>query len=96
MARAEPNRMHLTCENRRSWRSIDGWALTVLVDAHAIAACDSHGFMRDRTDPDAWQRARMFASQHPFHGTTTEQSLQALDEVMRSVGDTCPECDAEA
>ncbi|MBY0382980.1 MAG: hypothetical protein K2W78_13795 [Xanthobacteraceae bacterium] len=83
--------------NRRNqpWRSIEDWALAVLVDTHAVVACNSHGFMRDAADPDAWRRASDVAAHHPFHGATSLECLQALDEVMHSVGDTCPECDTE-
>jgi len=75
---------------------IEGWALTVLLDAHAIAICHSHGFTRDKADPDAWQSAHRFAREHPFPGATAEECRDAIDDIMRSIGDTCPECDTEA
>jgi hypothetical protein len=48
--------------------------------------------MRDQTDPDAWKRARELALKYPFRRATPAESLQAIDDVMRSIGDTCPDC----
>jgi hypothetical protein len=66
--------------------------LAVLLEAHAIRECYEHGHMKDRTDPHALEHAREIARQEPFRGTSSEQSLAAIDEVMNSIGDTCPEC----
>ena len=49
--------------------------------------------MRDRTDPEAWNRARDEARHNPFPGTSPETAVAAIDEVMRSIGDSCPDCD---
>jgi hypothetical protein len=48
--------------------------------------------MRDQTDPDAWKRARELALKYPFGRATAVESLQAIDDVMQSIGDTCPDC----
>jgi hypothetical protein len=77
---------------RPAYRTIRGWALGILLEAHAIRECDEHGHMKDRTDPHALEQAREIARQEPFPGTSSEQSLAAMDEVMNSVGDACPEC----
>jgi hypothetical protein len=77
---------------RPPFRTIRGWALGVLLEAHAIKECDEHGHMRDRSDPHALEHAREMAVHHPFPGTSPDQSLAAIDEVMSSIGDTCPEC----
>lgn len=77
---------------RPAYRTVRGWALGVLLEAHAIRECDEHGHMKDRTDPHALEQAREIARQEPFPGTSSEQSLAAMDEVMNSVGDACPEC----
>jgi len=79
-------------ERRPAFRTLRGWATGVLLETHAIKECEEHGHMRHRTDPDAWRRAREIASSHPFPGATPAESVQALDEVMQSVGDACPEC----
>ena len=78
--------------SRPAHRTIHGWALSVLLDAHAIRECEEHGHMKDRTDPHALHHAREVARQEPFPGTSPDQSVAAIDDVMRSIGDTCPEC----
>jgi hypothetical protein len=47
--------------------------------------------MRDRTDPDAWRRAREIASQHPLRGPTGAEAVRAIVDVMASIGDNCPD-----
>ena len=37
-------------------RTIEGWATSVLLEAGAIRECEEHGWMKDRTDPQARQR----------------------------------------
>jgi hypothetical protein len=78
--------------SRPAYRTIGGWALAVLLETHAIRECDEHGHMKDLTDPHALEHAREIARHEPFRGTSSEQSLAAIDEVMNSIGDTCPEC----
>jgi hypothetical protein len=63
-----------------------------LIDHGAIQECDHHGHRRDRRDPDAWNRAREAAREAPFSGTTPDQSLAALDEIMVNIGENCPDC----
>jgi len=79
--------------SRPVYRTLQGWALGTLVDHGAVQECEHHGHRRDCSDPDAWNRAREAARHHPFHGATAEQSLAALDEVMRGIGENCPDCD---
>ena len=78
---------------RQAYRSLSGWALGTLIEHGAVQECDHHGHRRDRSDPDAWNHAREAAMHAPFPGSTAEQSLAALDEVMRSIGENCPDCD---
>jgi hypothetical protein len=75
------------------YRTVQGWALGTLIDQGAVTECDHHGHRKDRSDPDAWERAREEAWRHPFPGATPEACLKALDDVMGSVGETCPDCD---
>jgi hypothetical protein len=77
---------------RESYRTLRGWALSILLETYAIKECAEHGHMRDQTDPDAWKRARELALKYPFRRATAVKSLQAIDDVMRSIGDTCPDC----
>lgn len=77
---------------RNPFRTLRGWAIGTLLEAHAIKECHEHGHVRDRSDPEAWLHASEHAAAHPYPGTSSEQAVAALDEVMRSIGDTCPEC----
>jgi hypothetical protein len=78
--------------SRSAYRTLQGWALGVLIEQQAVTECDYHGHRRDRSDPDAWNRAREEAWRNPFLGATPEACNTALDEVMQSIGDTCPDC----
>jgi hypothetical protein len=49
--------------------------------------------MKDSTDPHALERACWVAWREPFPATSSVQCLAAIDEVMNSIGDACPECD---
>jgi hypothetical protein len=78
--------------SRPAYRTIHGWALGVLLEAHGIRECDVHGHMKDRTDPHALEHARDIARHQPFPGSSDVQSLAAIDDAMASIGDACPEC----
>ncbi|HEY8670520.1 MAG TPA: hypothetical protein VIL63_06770 [Terriglobales bacterium] len=78
---------------RPTYRTLEGWALGLLLEQHAIRECEEHGHIRDRADPEAWNRAREAARHSPFPGTSPAVAVAALDDVMRSIGDTCPDCD---
>jgi hypothetical protein len=82
----------LPTARRRPPRTIEGWALGLLTDHHAITECEFHGHRKDRSDPDALIRAREHAWSDPFPGTTPEQAVAAINDVMSSIGDTCPDC----
>jgi hypothetical protein len=56
----------------------------------AVVECEHHGHRHDRADPDAWNRAREEAWRNPFSSVTPEACIAAMNEVMRSIGDTCP------
>ena len=77
---------------RPAYRTLEGWALGVLIEQHAVTECEHHGHRRDRSDPDAWNRAREEAWRNPFPGATPEACITALEEIMRSIGDSCPDC----
>ena len=38
-------------------RMLEGWAISVLMEAGAIRECEEHGWMKDRADPHARERA---------------------------------------
>ncbi|WP_370135476.1 hypothetical protein [Bradyrhizobium sp. USDA 313] len=71
---------------------MQGWALGTLIEQGAVSECPHHGHRIDRADPDARNRAREEAWRNPFAGATPEACLVALEEAMRAIGDTCPDC----
>lgn len=49
--------MLMTMERRPAIRTLRGWAISVLKEAAAIRECEEHGWMQDRADPHAHERA---------------------------------------
>jgi hypothetical protein len=47
----------------------------VLIEQQAVTECDHHGHRRDRSDPDAWNRAREEAWRNPFPDSTPEACI---------------------
>jgi hypothetical protein len=87
--------MLMTKESRLSVRTVRGWAISVLLDAGAIRECEEHGWMRDRADPHARERALAEARREPPAGVSADEALAAVLGVFDSIGDTCPECPPE-
>jgi hypothetical protein len=73
-------------------RTLRGWAISVLLEAGAILECEEHGWMMDRGDPDARERAISVARQDPPFRVSPEEAVAAIEDVLGSIGDTCPEC----
>ena len=84
--------MLMTKERRPSIRALRGWAINVLQEAGAIRECEEHGWMQDRADPHARERAFAAARQDPPPGVSPEAAATAVKDVLDSIGDTCPEC----
>ena len=84
--------MLMTKERMPAIRTLRGWAIAVLSEAHAIRECEEHGWMQDRADPHARDRAFAIARQDPPSGVSPEAAAVAIAEVLDSIGDTCPEC----
>jgi hypothetical protein len=87
-----PQRQGPLTPKRPAYRTLAGWALGVLVEQHAITECEHHGHRRSRSDPDAWNRAREEAWRNPFPGANPEDCIAAMEDIMGSIGDICPEC----
>ena len=49
--------MLMTKERRTTIRTVRGWAIAVLQEAGAIRECEYHGWIQDRSDPHARERA---------------------------------------
>jgi hypothetical protein len=84
--------MLMTKERNPAFRTLRGWAISVLQEAGAIRKCEEHGWMRDRADPHARDHAIDFARQHPMPGASPDAAAAEVREVLDSIGDTCPEC----
>ncbi|KRQ00340.1 hypothetical protein AOQ73_19230 [Bradyrhizobium pachyrhizi] len=84
--------MLMTRERRPAIRTLRGWAIHVLQEAGAIRECEEHGWMQDRADPHARDRAFDIARKDPPAGISTDEAVDEVREVLDSIGDTCPEC----
>ena len=82
--------MLMTKERRPAIHTLRGWAISVLREAGAIRECDEHSWMQDRADPHARARAILVAEQDPPSGVSREQAVEAIEDVLGSIGDTCP------
>jgi len=80
-------------ERRPDFRTVDRWAISLLLEAGAIHKCGEHGWAKDRTDPHAREEALRIACEEPLAGLSSDAAVAALREVLDSVGDTCPECE---
>ena len=85
-----------TKERPLATRTLRGWAISVLQEAGAIRECEEHGWMQDRADPEARRRAFDIARQEPPPGVSPQEAVVAVDDVLGSIGDTCPECETAA
>ena len=65
-------------ERRPPFRTIDGWARCVLLEAGAIRECEEHGWMRDRSDPHARERALVTARRDPPPNVPAEEAVAAV------------------
>jgi len=72
-----------------------GWALSILKEAGAIRECEEHGWMQDRADPHARERALEIARREPLVGLSDRAAVALIRDVLDELGDTCPECAQE-
>jgi hypothetical protein len=86
--------MLMTKERRPAIRTLRGWAISVLLEAGAVRECEEHGWMQDRADPHARERAFDIARQDPPLGISHQAAAVAIAEVLESIGDSCSECEA--
>jgi hypothetical protein len=84
--------MLMTRDRRPAIRTLRGWTISVLQEAGAIRECEEHGWMRDRADPHARERAFDLARQDPPAGASADEAVAEIHDVLNSIGDTCPEC----
>ena len=84
--------MLMTKERPPAIRTLGGWAISVLQEAGAIHECETHGWMQERADPHARERAFDIARQDPPDGLSAAKATAEIEDVLNSIGDTCPEC----
>ena len=84
--------MLMTKERRPALLTLRGWAISTLLDSGAIRECEQHGWMQDRADPHASQRAFDIAREERPPGVSPQAAAVAIAEVLDSIGDSCPEC----
>ncbi|MDI4234162.1 hypothetical protein OZ411_15215 [Bradyrhizobium sp. Arg237L] len=87
--------MLMTWERRATIRTLRGWAISVLQEAGAVRECEEHGWMQERADPHARDRAFEIALRDPPPSVSSQAAGRAIAEVLDSIGDTCPECPPE-
>ena len=84
--------MLMTKERRTAIPTLRGWAISVLQEAGAIRECEEHGWMQDRADPHARERAFDIARYASPDGLSRAEAVAEIEDVLASIGDTCPEC----
>lgn len=67
----------------------------MLQEAGAIHECEYHGWAKDRADPHAREHAADIARQDPPPCLSPDAAVAEVQEVLDSIGDTCPECPPE-
>lgn len=88
--------MLMTKQRRPAIRTLRGWAIGVLHEAGAIKECEEHGWMQDRADPHARERAFDIARLDPPAGASPEKAVAEVRDVLESIGDTCPDCEPDS
>ena len=69
--------MLMSRERRTATRTLRGWAMSVLKEVGAVRECEEHGWMQDRTDPHARERAIDIARRDPLPGFSPEAAAAA-------------------
>jgi hypothetical protein len=80
-------------KNKNDAETLSMWATNILLEAHAIAPCADHGYLRLRHSHHAVEYARSIAEQRKFSGKNKKERLKAIDKVLDGLADTCPACD---
>jgi len=83
--------MLMVVARRQAIRTLKGWATSVLLDAGAVRECEEHGWMIDRADPQAHDRAFDIARRDPPPGISPKAAAVVIAVVLESIGNTCPE-----
>jgi hypothetical protein len=79
-------RMLVKKKHRSPIRTLEGWAIGVLLEAGPIRECEEHGWMRDRADPHARERAFDVARQDPPTGLSRQAAAVVIADALNSIG----------
>jgi hypothetical protein len=80
--------MLIARERRPAFRTVEGRARGILLEADAIRECETHGWMQYRADPHAGEQALLIAREEPLFGLSPEQTAAAVQDVLDSIGDS--------
>lgn len=74
-------------------KSLSAWATDILLEAHVIAACPDHGYLRVRHSHHAVDYAFSLAEHRKFPGKNNKERVKAVNKVLDGLADTCPACE---
>ena len=60
------------------FRTVERWAMGLLLEAGAIHKCDQHGWAKDRTDPHARDEALQTAREEPPAVLSPKEAVAAV------------------
>lgn len=80
-------------KNKNDAETLSMWATAILLEAHAIAPCADHGYLRLRNSHHAVDYARSIAEHRKFSGKNKKERVKAIDKILDKLADTCPACD---
>lgn len=80
--------MLMTKDQWRAIRTLRGWAISVLQEAGAIRECEEHGWMQDRADSNARERALTLANEGLPPGIPPDKPVAEIRDVLDSIGQT--------
>ena len=69
-------------KERPAFRTIEGWARSVLLETGAIHECEEHGWAKDHADPHARERAILVARQDPPPGIPPDEAVAVVEDVL--------------
>lgn len=75
---------------RKTEHELEMWAADLLMEAHAIAPCPDHGYMRLRHSHHAVDYALSLAEHRTSSGK--KERIAAVESVLDGLSDECPAC----